>query len=107
CAADIVADLIELLFLHVVRVDHKQEIGAALQVEAEHEARLRPARPTLHGRFRKEIRYREETHHERRQDNAERLPPREIQHQMTRQTLEMRRARSAKTAISLQAYRPW
>src|SRR6266446_7145837 len=35
-AADVVAYLVELLLLDVVRVDLKQQIGAALQIEAKH-----------------------------------------------------------------------
>ena len=46
-AADVVADLVELVLLDVVGIDLEQEVRAALQIEAEHEMALRPFRPGL------------------------------------------------------------
>jgi len=79
-AAHVVADLVELLFLHIVGIDLEQQIGAALQIEAEHEAALRECRPGLDLGLWEEIRNGAKAHHQRRQNDAERLPPREIQH---------------------------
>ena len=79
-AAHVIADLIELLFLDVVGIDLEQQIGAALQIEAEHETALRPCRPGLDLGLGEEIRNGAKAHHQRRQNDAERLPPREIQH---------------------------
>ena len=81
-AAHIIADLIELLFLDVVGINLEQQIRAALQVEAEHQASLRPCRPGLDFGFGEEVRDGAKAHHQRRQNDAERLPPRKIQHRI-------------------------
>jgi hypothetical protein len=77
---DIVPDLIKLLFLDVVGIDLEEQIGAALQVEAKHQMTLRPQRPGLDACFREEVRHGAQTYHQRRQDDRQRLPPREIKH---------------------------
>ena len=81
-AAHVVAHLVELLLLDVVGIDLEQQVRAALQIEAEHQPALRPCRPGLDGRFGKEIRNGAKAHHQRRQDDRQRLPPREIQHRV-------------------------
>ena len=72
-ATGVVAHLIELLFLDVVGIDLQQQIGAALQIETEHEVALGPNRPGLHGRSREEIRNGAQAHRQRRQDDRQRL----------------------------------
>ncbi len=47
-AADVVANLVELVLLDRVGIDLEQEVRTALQIEAEHEMTLRPFRPGLH-----------------------------------------------------------
>ncbi len=80
--ANVVANLVEPLLLHIGGIDLEQQIGAALEIEAEHEPALRPGGPGLDLRFGKEVRDRAEAHDQRRQDNPQRLPPREIQHRL-------------------------
>src|SRR5262249_2769257 len=77
-AAHVVTERLELFAAHRIGVDRKQDVRATLQVEAEHDVALRPFRPALHGLFGEEVRYREQAHDERRQQNPERPPPREI-----------------------------
>ena len=64
-AADLVAHLIELFLLHVVGIDFEQQVGTALQIEAEHDVALRPDRPGLHLGFGEEIRNGEQADDER------------------------------------------
>src|SRR6185312_2239492 len=81
-AANVVANLVELVLLDRVGIDLEQDVRAALQVEAEHEATLRPVRPGLDRGFGEEIRNGAKAHRQRRQDDRQRLPPREIQHRV-------------------------
>ncbi len=76
--ADVVAHLVELVLLDRVAVDFEQKMRAALQIEAEHEMALRPHRPLLDGGFGEEIGDGAEAHHQRRQNDRQRFPPREI-----------------------------
>src|SRR6202012_3752642 len=82
-AAHVIADLVKLLFLDVVGIDFEQQIRTTLQVEAKYQPALRPGRPSLDGSLREEIRNGAEAYHQRRQDDRERLPPREIHHRVT------------------------
>lgn len=81
-AADVVANLVELVLLDRVGVDFEQDVRAALQIEAEHEMALRPDRPGLDLRFREEVRHGAQADHKRGQNDRQRLPPREIQHRV-------------------------
>ena len=82
-ALHVLADLAEPAPLHVLGIDLEQQVRAALQVEAEHHSPLCPKWPTLHRRFREEVRHRAKTHDQRSQDNAERrLPPGEVLHRV-------------------------
>jgi hypothetical protein len=93
-AANIVANLVELVFLDRVGIDLEQDMRAALQIETEHQMALRPFRPALDGGFREEIRNGAKAHHQRGQDDRQRLPPREIQHRVN--PLDSGRMRRAK-----------
>ena len=44
-ASHVVAQRLDLLLAHLIGVDLEEEVRAALQVEAEHDVALRPARP--------------------------------------------------------------
>ena len=77
-AAHLVAQIVEALLAHVVQVDLEQDVRAALQIEAEHEAPLRPGRPGLGHRLGEEIRNRKAAHHRCREQNGDDLPTREI-----------------------------
>src|SRR4029077_17717832 len=79
-ATNVVAHLIEFFLPDIIRVDFQQQIGTALQIETKHQVALRPERPGLYPGLRKEIWYRAQAHHERREYDRQRLPPCEIQH---------------------------
>ena len=79
-AAHVVAQRLDLLLAHRVGVDLEQDVRAALQVEAEHDVALRPFRPGLHDLLGQEIRHREQADDERREQDRQCLPARNVQH---------------------------
>src|SRR4029077_1948848 len=81
-AANVVAHLVELFFPDVIGIHFQKQVGAALQIEPEDETPLGPGRPILYFRLRKEVRHCEQTHGQRRENDRQRLPPREIQHRI-------------------------
>ena len=107
-AADVVANLVELVLLDRVGIDLEQDVRAALQIEAEHQMALRPFRPGLDGGFREEVRNRAQADHQRRQNDRQRLPPCEIQHRVDlSESRECRRASGAPDAFTWWPNRPW
>src|SRR4029077_17339543 len=105
-AADVVADLVELFLLDVVGVDLQQQIGAALQIEAEHQMPLRPEWPGLYLGLREEVWNGAKAHDQGGQNDRQRLPPCEIQHRVDPSDPGKYAVRGAKK-LSSRTSRPW
>jgi len=79
-AQHVVVDAQQPVLAHRIGVDLEEQARSTLQVETEHDVALRPGRPLADHVFRKEVRYCEQAHDERREQDTRRLPPREKQH---------------------------
>ncbi len=79
-ATNIITQGLELFLANRVGVDFEQNVRTALKVEAQHHMTLRPLRPALHHLVRQKIWNGKQANDKCRQHNRQRLPPREIKH---------------------------